>query len=372
MFNFLGNIIIFDGFINALSFFKSYISFKMNTPLNIDKTEIKKDTLYSKIIEKAQIYNLDTIERYLIYTLFSIGYLGINKMIEIFLNCNLNDEFVFNYSLSLMCSMPFLQNILFKKAKVEKYISRKNLFFRYSFSRFILNYIKNLNPKISGIKNYHTFILSRYIKWKLIIDTFKTFLFISLLYILRDNETTYYYYKAIKLSYFYNKGYLFNIIDQGRAVNIINELIKNKKWDEISNEENSNAFYCLIIDNMSKNIKINKTFIYIVLLFFSSIWSIFCFINLVSLHLIALISYICICIIGTIFEIFTINFAKRVIISGLVSFILCYLYLNELILTIIYFSMIYNKIPKYILNEVIFFLKNYKDIEKVVDFYDKK
>jgi hypothetical protein len=376
MFNFLQNVIIFDGFISALSFFKSYISFKMNTPLNYTIEQNKNDIIYTKIINKSNIYNLPSIERYLIYGITSISFYGILNIINLFTSVyefSDIDNIIINYSLPIIISIPYVQNIIFKSEKVDRYINKRNLFFRYSFAKLILKYISQLNKNITGIQNYHTFILSKYIKLDLIIKTFKTFLFISLLHLLRENETTYYYYKAIKLSYFYNKGYLFNVINKDYAVNIINQIIRDKKWKEISNEENSNAFYCLIIDNMSNNIKINQTFLNIILLFFLSIWSIFCFINLVSLHLIAITIYSIICIIGVIFEIFTIKFVKKMLISGTLSFLLgYYICMNELIITIIYFCNIYNTIPLYIINEMIFFIRNHKNIEKVVEFYNKK
>lgn len=379
MFNFLSNIIIFDGFISSLSFFKSYISFKLNTPLNEDKRkETKNETIHDKIIEKSKVYNLPIFERYALYGFLSIIQIGLFKSFSFWSGesgediDNLYINNFLDYTLSFIISIPLIQNNLFKERFVYKFVNRRNLFFRYSFSRLILNYISQLNPKITGIKNYHTFILSRYIEWKLIIDTFKTFIFIGLLHLLRDNQTTYYYYKAIKLSYFYNKGYLFNVINQDHAVHVINALIREKKWGEISNEENSNAFYCLIVENVSKSMKINTSLLYIISLFFSSLWSIFCFINLLYLHTIAFGIYIMICIIGTIFEIFSIAFVKKVLLSGIIAFLLNYLYINELLVTIIYFSIIYNKIPLYILNEFIFFLRNYKDIEKVIEFYNKK
>lgn len=386
MFNFLSNTIIFDGFISSLSFFKSYISFKLNTPLHLEKknddkkNDEKKDIIHNRIIEKSKIYNLPIVERYVLYGFISIVQISLFKGLSFFMGDEIEtnrtnsiylNNFV-DYSLSFIVSIPFFQNILFNEKSVYKFVNRRNLFFRYSFSRLILNYISQLNPKITGIKNYHTFILSRHIKLKLILDTFKTFIFIGLLHLLRDNQTTYYYYKAIKLSYFYNKGYLFNVINQDHAVHIINKIIKEKKWGEISNEENSNAFYCLIVENMSKNAKINTTLLHIISLFFSSLWSIFCLVNLLSLHTIAFGIYTTICIIGTIFEIFTIGFVKKVLLSGSFAFLLSYFYVNELLVTIIYFSIIYNKIPSYIINEMLFFLKNYKDIEKVIEFYNKK
>jgi hypothetical protein len=376
MFNFLQNTIVFDGFVSALSFFKSYISFKMNTPLNYNSDENQNDIIYTKIINKSNIYNLPIVERYLIYGISSLSLYGILNFINLFVDIYEFTEIeniIINYSLPTIISIPYIQNFIFKSKNVDKYINKRNLFFRYSFAKLVLKYISQLNKNITGIQNYHTFILSKYIKLDLIKKTFKTFLFISLLHLLRDNETTYYYYKAIKLSYFYNKGYLFNVINKEYAVNIINEIVREKKWKEISNEENSNAFYCLIIDNMSNNIKINKTFLNIILLFFLSLWSIFCFINLMSLHLMAISIYSIICIVGIIFEIFTIKFVKKILISGIFSFLLgYYVYMNELIITIIYFCMIYNTIPLYVINEITFYVRNHKNIEKVVEFYNKK
>lgn len=376
MFNFLQNTIVFDGFVSALSFFKSYISFKMNTPLNYNSEENQNDIIYTKIINKSNIYNLPIVERYLIYGISSLSLYGILNFINLFVDIYEFTEIeniIINYSLPTIISTPYIQNFIFKSKNVDKYINKRNLFFRYSFAKLVLKYISQLNKNITGIQNYHTFILSKYIKLDLIKKTFKTFLFISLLHLLRDNETTYYYYKAIKLSYFYNKGYLFNVINKEYAVNIINEIVREKKWKEISNEENSNAFYCLIIDNMSNNIKINKTFLNIILLFFLSLWSIFCFINLMSLHLMAISIYSIICIVGIIFEIFTIKFVKKILISGIFSFLLgYYVYMNELIITIIYFCMIYNTIPLYVINEITFYVRNHKNIEKVVEFYNKK
>jgi len=361
--NFFNTLIIFDGFISTLGFFKSYISYKLNTPL-IDRNQKEN---YDKIIQKSKIYNLPVIERHCVYGLISLMNIGIERAINIVIN-----EEIINYIYCGLITLPFLQNLIFNNTRVNRYINKRNLFFRYSFSKMILNYISRLNPKITGIKNYHTFILSRHIKWNLVINTFKTFLFIVFLHILRDNEYTYYYYKAIKLSYFYNKGYLFNVMNKENAINIINQLIKEKKWGEINNEQNSNAFYCLIMDNMSQKPKIDFSIIEMIFLLFASLWSIFCFVNLMEIQFIAINMYIFIIIIGSIFEIFTIKFAKKVLISGIVAFSISYLYVNELLLTILYFSIIYNSIPYNVLKECLFFIKNHKNIEKVIEFYDKK
>jgi len=387
MFNLLQNTIIFDGFISALSFFKSYISFKLNTPLefknnnnnnnnnkdnNNEQDNNKKDIIYTKIIEKSIIYNLPVVERYAYYAISSFCYISTYNLCYLIIGENFLNNNNLQTALSIGFCYPFIQNMIFNKKMVDKFVYRRNLFFKYTFARTLLNYIGDLNPKITGIKNYHTFILSRYVKIDVIISTIKTFLFISLLYLLRENNNTYYYYKAIKLSYFYNKGYLFNVINQDNAVNIVNKLIKDKKWEEISNEENSHAFYYLIVENMSNNVKINKTFLYILFIFFSSLWSVFCFVNLLSLHQISLIIYLLLCVTGTIFEIFTMKFAKKVLLSGIFCFMLSYIYVNELLVTILYFLIIYNKIPRYIIEQIVFFLKNYKDIEKVIEFYNKK
>lgn len=362
MFNLFSNIIIVDAFINALGFFKSYISFKLNYPIKTNKNE-QRDEMFDKIIEKSNVYNLPIIERYF------LNY-GLCTLINVINYSNLE---IINYITVFMLCFPYLHNKIFNTKKIDKYLYRRNLFFRYFFAKLILLYISNLNNGITGIKNYHTFILSRYIKKKLIINTFKTFLFIGFLHLLRDHETTYYYYKAIKLSYFYNKGYLFNVINKEHAVKIINNIIKGKKWGEISNEENSNAFYCLIVENMTNNTSnITFKYIYFILLFFSSIWSILCFINLLKYHFISSIFYMLICVIGLTFEMFSVKIFKKLLISGIISFGLIQIELNEFFITIACFCIIYSKIPFYIIKETYFYVRNYKNIEKVVEFYNRK
>jgi hypothetical protein len=112
MFNFLGNVIVFDGFINAISFFKSYISFKLNTPLIKSGQEN-----YKEIINKANIYNLPSIERYIMYGGVSLIYLGIYNIINSFVYI---DQDVINYIFSIVLSIPNIQNIIFNDTRISR------------------------------------------------------------------------------------------------------------------------------------------------------------------------------------------------------------------------------------------------------------
>jgi hypothetical protein len=344
--------IIFDGIIESILFFKSYFSYKIN------------HCSFEDFMNRTTAYSLPIVERYIYYyTISNISHYFLMIM-------NLQEDLYINKIIVIILCTPYIQRFILKDRIVNKYIERKHLFFKYSFAKLFLKFVSKLDENICGIRNYHTFIFSRYINIKLIKSTFKTAMFIILLYTLRENQSTYYYYKAIKLSYFYNQKYLFNVMNRNNAVAIINDIIKKKNWGDLNKEEVANAFYNLITENMITVEKLDINKLKIMFLFFSSIWSILCFINLIEIKIISLIIYISFCINGLIFEVYNIKFFNKLCIAGIISCYSCYL-INEFFSTILFFSIIYNTIPQYIIGETWFFLNNYKNIEKVIKFYDK-
>ena len=65
------------------------------------------------------------------------------------------------------------------------------------------------------------------------------------MYFLRDYESTYYYYKAIKLAYYYSTGYLFNTISKEDS--ILREKVASEEQYSISNSSGKNQ-----IDNLGE------------------------------------------------------------------------------------------------------------------------
>ena len=387
--------IVSDGIYNALTFTKEYMYYKIKYNLivsdkkevNFDKKEVNFDIKNVDFDIKKQllsnyknVYILSIVDRYILYSTCYLSYKLITIITwswKIILLNNYNDfyKLIDNacYTVVLLSVFPYIQNIIIKLNPINKYIDvyllNKQIFIKYSVSKIIINFIKSLDSRIDFIKNSQIFVLYRYISSQIVIDFVKSYCFIYFLYFLKHNQTTYYYYKMIKLAYYYNTGHLFNQITIEDSIYIINIIVSEKKWNDLSNLEMVHAFYTLINNKYNSNDNIYVTFSLYCAKFFT-LWSFICLLKILKIELITflLFAYFIIDYKLNYRGYKTIKFMER---SGVVIVLYCLLLfnINDLVISTI---LVFYKYIYLIYCELLFFTTNVNDIKKVLIFYKTK
>ena len=266
------------------------------------------------------------------------------------------------YTIFVLC-IPAIQNRLIMQFYpfINKYIGNRNMFIRYNFSKFAISLIQNIDKDIVHISNYNIFILYQTISFDFINHILYNILFVFLFNLLRSIKSTYYYYKAVKWAYYTNTGYKYTVISRKESVDIINDIINNKNWKGLGNIEVVNAMFTIIRENLSSNETFTTTFLYNLYKFFS-LWGAVSFIQKIPLPLILDLN-----IIITLNILFlAIYFQKFLILT--ICFCSCYLSINDLITTILVLSV--GQIS-YLMNEFVFFVKNYKNIKSTLAYINK-
>lgn len=388
--------ILIDGLICAFTFFKEYTILKLSesTIRIIRTTNIKtpinlKNTKKELVKKYNNIYILTTMDRYLVYLIIYF----INFILELFLELFLDidtivlgvfKEYRFNPRIFyyIIC-FPFFQNLIcnYNRKIIKKYNEDKEIFIKYNLSKLIIAFVEKLHPNILKIPNYHIFILYKNISFTYLYNTIKVYLFITLLYFLKGNSNLYYYYKAIKLAYFYETGFLFNIIPTEMAVYTANLVIKNKRYNELSKIEICNAFYILIKDKFKMNEKSFYINTVIVVLKIFSFWSLVSFSKIMYILLIKNIQvynlfYVFSAIIYSRHTTHTrrntrvlLNaFIKKLVILTVIYFLISF-NINDIIITL---TLLLHNVIYYILEEIYFFKSNNKNIRVVLAEYYKE
>lgn len=377
-------IIISDGLYNGLKFTQEYILYKVKTKLILNKND-NQDIKQELLKNYNNLYTLNIIDRYILYCLLYcvvyVSYLVIWCWnILLLYDYNSFNQFIDNtfFTIVLLFVFPYIQNIVLKLKTVNNYVSiyltNKKIFIKYSLSKLIINFIKNLNLKIDFVKNSEIFILYKYLCFELLIEFIKSYVFIYFLYFLRNKEQTYYYYKMIKLAYYYNSGHLFNQITPEESIYIIKIFITEKRWHDISNLEIVHAFYTLINEKYKNKDNIYTTLNLYIAKFFT-LWSFICLLKILKTNIITLL-LITYCIID--YNINTKNTNnkglnnKSIIERYGIILILYFLLLvntNDLVISTV--CVLY-KIIYLIYLELVFFINNINDIKKVLKFYEKQ
>lgn len=379
--------IVSDGVYTAIKFTKEYLyykiraSIKQEVDINADKEiELSKNDKKQLIYHYNRLYHLNIIDRYILYGLLYIISIILWTFIKWqFILCNMSNDisnliYGYLYILILSFTIPYIQNYILEIEPNNKwinyYLQNKNIFIRYSCSKTVIHYIKNLNSGINTIKNYQIFMLYRYLSFNMFIDFFKSYCFIYLLYFLRNNDKTYYYYKAVKLAYYYSTGYLFNIISIEDSVYIINIIITEKRWNDLSKLEIVHAFYTLIEHKYNKDDDMYIS-LSLHLAKFCTLWSFICLLKILTIKMNTII-LLCLFIVDYKLNNKEItknkNFIER---FGIIIITYCLLLLNTNDLIISAIFVLYRFIYL-ICNEIVFFINNRLDIKKILDFYQEK
>lgn len=362
--------IILDGFINAVTFLQEYIVYNISekrVTSDINKLNYKRD-----IIKKCyNLYVLRTFDRYLLYLIlygcyliFTITIYNTDMFLSYIIGYNINISYIFNkilYITFCCITFPGVQNLIMSSAKFEPYVDilirKQDIFVKYSISKIIISSLQELDESVIKIQNYNIFKLYKHISFGYFYKLLKSCAFVHMMHILRGQKETYYYYKAIKLSYYYNNGYMFNVLNKDQSVFILNIIIKEKRWKDLVNIDVVNALYNLYKNKI--NFKKDKITLEIYLLQWFSIWSI--------IYLLKTFAFILNSILFFIVIILTSNIKLRNV-FGLMYFLVM-LNTNDLIITGIFMG--YKQLYQ-IGEEIYFFVKNQRDIEKVINYLSNK
>lgn len=358
-FTLMESLLILDGFISSIFFLKDFFLLKLSIRDSYNnESKYKQD-----ILEKYyKLYKLSFIDRYLLYLIIYTSYNTIG-----YFNKNLNLNYII--PILLFITLPSIQNCIIYipilNRFISKYIENKHIFVKYSISKISINFIQNLHPQIEKIVNYHIFIIYKLLTFNFIINIIKNSIFILLLNILRICDSTYYYYKGIKMAYFYKSGYLYNIIPLDNAIYLINIIIKEKRWKELENVEVINGFFTLILNKYGLFAETSSNFITdsnIILLQFLSLWS------LVSLlKILNVISSISVYILISLVYIYLLKLSIKNLLTSLILYLLILANFNNLIITVI---ILINNTIYYCIGELLFFIFNANNIKKVIRMYE--
>ena len=358
-FSLMESLLLLDGGFCSFYFLRDFLLLKLSSK-KLSKRSI---VVYNEeIVDRYNsLYRLSTIDRYIFYLLIYLGYIVINYFYI---------ENQYSYLLLLCITIPTVQNnllsISFMNTIINKYIQNKDMFVKYSLSKMFVHYIQNLHPQIEKIQNYHIFIIYRLLSLKFVWNIIHNCLFISLLNVLRSYDSTYYYYKGIKMAYYYNIGYLYNIIPLADAIYLVNIIVKEKRWRELEKIEVVNAFFVLVVNKYEIFNSISNSFsttCQIILFQVFSLYSIVSVLKILNIYLSGIsLSIFIITLAGylTKFDI------KHIITSLLVYFFIMF-NINDFIITIV---IITHTIIYYCLEEIYFFIRNIENVKKVIRMYE--
>jgi len=369
--------VILDGAVLGVVFAKQYVLYKV-AEARVDQ---HKQTEYKEEVIKRykQTYTLGTVERYLMYSCIHLCHVIVSMCISNTLG-SMDSEFgdivtASVYVIGIGVVVPRIQNRIVKLEWVGRYISgyykHKETFMRYSISKSIITGIQGLHPDIQEIQNYHIFVLYTHVSIAYAWEFIKTYGFIYILNLLRDWESTYYYYKAIKFAYYYNTGYMFNTLTSQDSVYIMNVIISEKRWRDLEKIEVVNAFYSLICLQLKDKQVHYWTELQIVTSKIFMVWSIVCLLKLFSVYVntITLGGYLLVLWYSMDTQFAgnndTVSVMKQVF-AAVIVYILIALNVNDIIISFVFIA---NRTLYYVCEEVVFYLKNRRDIGKVVEFY---
>ena len=358
-FSLMESLLLLDGVVCSFYFLKDFLLLKLSSK-KLSKRAI---VVYNEeIVERYNsLYILSTIDRYIFYLIIYLGY----NIINYFYNEN-----EYSYLLILIITIPYVQNnvlsIGFMNRIIYKYIQNKNMFVKYSISKMSVHYVQHLHPQIEKIQNYHIFIIYRLLSFKFVWSIINNCLFISLLNILRSYDSTYYYYKGIKMAYYYNVGYLYNVIPLSDAIYLVNIIIKEKRFREIEKIEVVNAFFVLVVNKYEIFNSMSNSFSttsQIILFQVFSLYSIVSVLKILNIYLSGIsLSILIITLAG-----YLTKFNIKNIITSILIYFLIMFNINDLIITVV---IITHTIVYYWLEEIYFFIRNIENVKKVIRMYE--
>ena len=358
-FTLMESLLLFDGVVCSVYFLRDFLILKLSSR-KLSKRAIM--VYNEEIVDKYNsLYRLSTLDRYLFYLAIYFGYNIINYFYT---------ENQYSYLLILPIVLPSIQNNLlsipFVSHRIDTYIEHKDIFVKYSLAKVSVHFVQQLHPQIEKIQNYHIFIIYKTLSMEFVWKIINNCLFISLLNVLRSYDSTYYYYKGIKMAYYYNVGYLYNVIPLGDAIYLANIIIKEKRWRELEKLEVVNAFFTLLVNKyeifsqFSGSFWVNSQMILFQVFSLYSLVSVF---KLVTIYVSGI--WVCILLMSVAVYLSKLNI-KNIITSILVYFLIIF-NINDLIITLV---IVTHKIVYYWLEEIYFFIRNTENVKKVIKMYE--
>ena len=352
--NVLEALIISDGLAVSLTFLKQCA--KQNSAKH-KLSEKQMSQLQSEIIRKcSNIYTLYTIDRYFLYFVLHVMSHIMFTITSYIFHVNVIFQSFTNLVL-LVITIPKMQNDIMKNKFLKQsyltYNEIKTIYVKYTISNILVSFIQDLHPKLEHIPNYNIFIIHNYVNLKLFLNALKNVCIVSLLNFLKVNNSFYYYYKSIKIAYSYHTGYTFNMLSCDNALDITNTLIKEKRWDKLSEIENVNALYVLIQNKFFKKDGSLQETVQLLFFKFSCIWNIISFIKVACYN--SLYTYTFLLLSGLSYK-----YANyKLVVSIFAVYCLIFLKVNDLIITII---IVCQNLIYYTAYQAYFFCKNLRDI----------
>lgn len=341
----LKSLFLIDGLICSSIFLKEFLLLKFSEKRTNLNSKFILDYQKVVIAKYNNIYTLDTFDRYFFY------------IIVYSFSCLLGElELDINYNFLIFLVIPYIQNRFILLLPYTKYLKNKEIFIKYSISKLSIQFIQNLHKDITPISNYHIFIIYNILDLTYVWNFIQNFSLVTLFYFLKNHQDYYYYYKAIKMSYFYNSGYNFTVTNLYEAIDLINLIIKEKRWTEFNKMEVINSFYILITNKyINEHSEFFVTFS-IELLKFFSFWTI--------ISLLKMIFYLDNRFI-VVFFLITPFFQNKIknLFTITIFYNLLVFNVNDIIITIF---LIIHKLVYLLLEEIYFFIKNMSSIKKVL------
>jgi hypothetical protein len=168
------------------------------------------------------------------------------------------------------------------------------------------------------------------------------------------------------MAYYYNVGYLYNIIPLGDAIYLANIIIKEKRWRELEKLEVVNAFFTLVINKYEIFSSFSGSFwinCQMILFQLFSLYSIVSVLKLITIYL----SGVWVCALLMVVAVYLAKLNVKNIITSILIYFLIIFNINDLIITLV---IITNKIVYYWLEEICFFVKNTENVKKVIKMYE--
>lgn len=363
----LETFILVDGIICSYVFLKDYLLLKFSEKRIGRTSKVIYDYKMDIIKKYNKIYTLNTLDRYIFYGSIYF-YSRLFGYLSVFFDINFSEYANIQFYLLLLV-VPYIQNGLMTlfKSPLDCYLENKEIFVKYSISKLIVSSIQNLHSDIDNIPNFHIFIIYSSLSFNYVYEIFKNYLFICLLYYLRNNDYLYFYYKAIKMAYFYHTGYNFAEMSLYDSVYLANLIVKEKRWNQLTKMEVVNMFYVLITSKFYDPYSNMYLSCSLLILQLFSLWSL---VSLLKFTIYIPIQYKF--IIASIILFFSLmynvsNKLKKIITSVIVYYLILF-NVNDIIITLVLIS---NNIVYYILEELYFFIYNIRSIRKVIRLYNK-
>ena len=353
--NLFETLLLCDSLINAGNFLTEYALYKVCKPrIHVSK----RATVKQEVVKKCnELYKLSSFDRCLLYGCVNVCFWTMSTIID-------NDTFIaIMYVGSCLIVLPPIQHALLSFGYVTNMVTsfgqHKQVFIKYSLSKLLIRTIKGMDEGIKPIKNYQILVLFNHISISQAWELCKSMSVICLLHLLRSSHSTYSYYKVVKYAYYYSTGYTFTMITKDDAVRIVNLVVEEKRWKDVTNMNVSNAFYTLAALKHTSDMNVH-IFAYK----FVTVWSIMSALKLLNVYMkhIVLVTQLLLSQLVAGYKNQGGKYTKDMF-SGVLIYILMRANVNGLVVSFVYFG---RDAVYYLCNELVFYIQHRNDIAKVL------